>query len=686
MAEFIVRLEKRSDESPRYNYEFRSSDGRGPVEQEYVADPHPMLVRQYCAKIDEIIQEALGPTLITGDPVDELVRHGQSLYNMLFPSLDGSVPDLARKLSELAEPLLVNTNESDIPWELLHDGTEFLGLAHQIGRRKRSGRPVIDGRGIGMVSRALIVGDPTEDLESARREATELADWLRRHDVECELLCGPDATLLNVYNHLESGDYDLLHYCGHLAAPHGTKLIGLRLHNDDLLDSRALQPLARKGGAPPVVFINGCESASRVSDLCSSFMVLGSRLAVGTLYSVEEEAARRFSERFYDDLMSGSTAGAAVRAAREALRPHGVAWTAFVLYGDPATRISTGRTPVQDNKVTQPTPPEFMYRMDSEAGELMDRVIQHAAPHGVVTSMHLLTELLSTDVVIGRMQQNRASAGRQLLAAELLRSVLDIGVATTAPPDGRIEFSDTVETVLAEAEQLAHESGREEITIADLIAAFTAVGGGSARQLLDLFDISLADLAGGEGNLPKSRSTESPEPTPAPVSSPLSVNGQRSSVATDASESAGGLVFDDNGRLRTDHLEPAMVTAIRVAALLASAQRTVISTGMLMYGLGVANNEHFGNLLRAQGQSGITALTQLSLITETRANRFSPRTRQALERAAERTTSGKIQDSTILPELLAEQNSSAWQVLTRLGVDPRLILRGNQSSEFDADD
>lgn len=668
MAEFIVRLDKTATNlSSRYHYEFRSSDGAGLLEQEYQADPSPMLVRQLCTKMHEIIQEALGATPVTADPVDELARHGHSLYNALFPSLDGSVPDLARKLNELNEPLLVRTNESDIPWEMLHNGTEFLGLAHAIGRRKLSGNRMDDGRGIGKLSRALIVGDPTGDLESARREAIELARWLRRHDVECELLCGADATLLNVFNHLDSGNYDLLHYCGHVAAPHGTKLIGLRLHNDDLLDSRALQPLARKG-APPVVFINGCESASRVSDLCSSFMGLGSKLAVGTLYSVEEEAARRFSEQFYVDLISGASAGAAVHSAREALRPNGVAWTAFVLYGDPATRISTGDAPAPQPTVAEPHP--LTSRLDRAAAALMEQVIGHAAPHGVVTSMHLLAGLLSTDEVMNRMQQNRASAGRQLLVIDLLRSMLDIGVGTPAPPDEDVEFSDTVETVFAQAEQLAHDSGREKITIADLITAFTDVGGGTARQLLELFDISLDDLTGGDGAPPKAKDSQ-----PLPPEIPgQSTNGHRPTVDT------AGVLFDGDGRLRTDRLDPDMVGAIRVAALLASAQRTVISTGMLLYGLGIANNEHFGDLMRAQGEAGSRALAKLSLMTETKADRFSPRTRQALERAATGDADGKVRDAALLPEILAEQTSSARQLLSHLGVDPDKLLEGDQPS------
>lgn len=656
MAEFIVRLENdNSGQLGRYVYEFRSSDGRGL--QEHTAETSPMLVRDLCRRIDATIKEALGPAPINADPVGELARLGHSLYNALFLPRTGELPDLARRLNQMTGPLLLHTNESDVPWELLHDGTEFLGLAHEIGRRKRQGGWNTGGRVIDRLTRALIVGDPNDNLPAARQEAVELEAWLRKHGVDCTLLLGEDAKLLEVYQELESGAYDLLHYGGHVAAPHGTRLVGLRLYDDRLLDGRALQALAN--GTPPVVFINGCESAARAADLCSSFMAMGSEVAVGSQYLVEENAARQFSHHFYADLMSGAAAGAAVRAARRTLDRHGVAWTAFVLYGDPSIRVSSGdvATPAADVAVAAAAP---TYRFDGAASELMERATRHAAPHGIVMSMDLLAELLSTEEIAGRLDRDRLT-----IAAELVRSMLDVGPTTPLSPDTEIEFSDTVETTLAQAEQLAHESGRDEITIPDLMTAFAAVGGGSSAQLLELLGITMEEIL---------RAGPKPDPPNGKVVGPT-VTDAMSDMVTDVDE-----LFDDNGQLRTDKLGPAMVAAIRVAALVASAQRTVISSGLLLYGLGIANNEFFGDRMRAQGKAGIAALAQLSLSRDITANRFSPRTRRALERAAADANADHVQDATVLREILLEEHSSARQLLIRLGVDPHLLLRGVEES------
>jgi hypothetical protein len=673
MAEFIVRLDKSAGSlSARYYYEFRSTDGGGPLEQEYMADPSPILVEQLCKRIDSIIRDALSAAPLSTDPAAELVQHGQFLYNALFPPLDGDIPDLARKLGGLREPLLLRSNESDIPWELLHDGTGFLGLTHRIGRRKFAQRRVVGGRGIGELGKALIIGDPNGNLPAARTEATDLAAWLGKHGVDCTLLLGEDANLLRVFQELNQSNYDLLHYCGHVAAPHGTSLLGLRLHEDKLMDARVLQPLAHKG-TPPVVFINACDSASRVSDLCSSFAALGTKLAIGTLYEVAEEPARTFSERFYADLMEGETAGTAMRAARDALREHGVSWTAFLLYGDPSTRV-TGDAPATQPE-TVVARPDSGRKFDRAAAELMTRVIEHAAPHSVVTSMDLLAELLSSAEIEHRMKQDKAGPGRLVLAGELLRSVLDVGPATPVAPGTEIEFSDTVEAALTRAEALAHDSGREEITVADLIAAFIAVGGGSSAQLLDLLGISLAELAVGDDAHAKIDAGPGPDPAAPAVAGHPSTNGHRPDVVGFVRDNGvGDVLFDDSGRLRTDRLAPDMVAAIRVAALLAVAQNTVISTGMLVYGLGIANNAFFLDRMRAQGEAGAVTLEKLSLLSETNVRRFSPRTIRALERAVGRAAEGPIPDAAILAELIAEQTSTARQLLVRFGIDPDRLL------------
>jgi hypothetical protein len=656
MAELVVRMEGAPGGlAMTCKYEFRSSnvDGTGPLEQEYVVEPSPHLVRQLCDQIDRIVDDAFGPAPTGTDPTVELSRTAKLLYNVLFPSSDGSIPELVQRLRQAEGPLLVRTNESSIPWELLHDGADFLALKHDVGRRTFVTRRVVTGRTIDVIGRALIVGDPLGDLESARQEAEWIKSWLGEHGVDCTLLLGEQATLLRVVDELSSGGYDLLHYCGHVVVPFGTKYVGLRLHGDELLDRRALEPLAQFG-APPIVFVNGCTSADNLANLCVSFMVMGAKVVVGTRYAVEEEPARRFAERFYTDLISGSTAGAAIRSARAALcESSAIDWAAFVLYGDPAMRIAVAEH--RSAPEVRPPSPTGTYRMDDAATGVIDRMIRQAAPVGFATSLDLLIELLSTEDMRNRVS-DAVGSERLALAADLLRTFRESVPSTAVETDDAVELSDTVSSVLVRAERGAQESGRDLITLDDLVTAFVAVGGGSSGQILDLFGISLSDLAG-TGTRATSSSTT-------PVRLPRTVNGVRPAEVVADEE-----LFDETGRLRIERLHPDVAAAVRVAALLASAQRTVISTSMLLYGFAVAGGDVFQDALRAQGTAGVAALDQLFPMRRTNQNRFSSRTRRALQRSTGQ-ADGQVDVAAVLREILAEPTSSARELLVTLRVDP----------------
>ncbi|MGO9206777.1 MAG: CHAT domain-containing protein, partial [Candidatus Limnocylindrales bacterium] len=391
MAILDVRVTGSAEGMPvRYDYEFRSSDaeGTGPLEQEYWADVSPALVQDLCVKIDGIIEGARGSPTGT-DLTAELAQFGGLLFQTLFPRTHGSIPNLVTRLGRADGPLLVRTNESLIPWELLHDGQGFFALRHELGRRSFVDRPVVGGRTIDMIGRALIVGDPMDDLALARREAENLAAWLTQRGTKCTLLLGSRATLLGVVGELASGEYDLLHYCGHVAVPYGTTDVGLVLHDRELLDERALHPLSNVG-VPPLVFINGCSSAARLTNLCVSFMVMGAKAVVGTRYEVGEKGPQRFTELFYADLMEGVSAGAAVRAARHSLlRASDIDWTSFVLYADPAVRVVPDE---RESPKTAPLPPQLQGVEDGlspQAAELMRRVVERARPRGVATSVDL---------------------------------------------------------------------------------------------------------------------------------------------------------------------------------------------------------------------------------------------------------------------------------------------------------
>src|SRR5882757_10483045 len=107
MAELVVRMEGAPGGlAMTCQYEFRSSnvEGTGPLVQEYVVDPSPDLVKRLCDQIDRIVNDALGPAPTGTDPAVELARTGKLLYNTLFPSSDGSIPELVQRLRQADGP------------------------------------------------------------------------------------------------------------------------------------------------------------------------------------------------------------------------------------------------------------------------------------------------------------------------------------------------------------------------------------------------------------------------------------------------------------------------------------------------------------------------------------------------------------------------------------------------------
>ena len=190
---------------------------------------------------------------------------------------------------------------------------------------------------------------------------------------------------MRVVRELDSGGYDLFHYSGHVAVPFDTSYVGLRLHEDKLLDERVLRSLSNTG-VPPIVFVNGCASADRLGNLCVSFMATGAKVVIGTRYEVAEDSARRFAERFYAALIGGAPAGAAVRLARQDLRRHAdIDWASFVLYGDPSVLITAGQEPADEpaGKAAARLP-DGRVGPDLQATALVDRLLRRAASSMVV--------------------------------------------------------------------------------------------------------------------------------------------------------------------------------------------------------------------------------------------------------------------------------------------------------------
>jgi CHAT domain-containing protein len=289
--------------------------------------------------------------------MEELIEAGRAIYVDLLPSF------LKEKLQEAHGPNLVLHLDKPlvgIPWELLHDGDDFLGRRFRLGRlvtMDQEARPPMQ-RHMEPPLSALIVADPSGDLPAAQDEAHEVGRILEDSPV-----IGPVTTLMGRVALRTLRDelpkHDLLHYAGHADFDDRSGEAQLRLA-DGAFTTRLIEQVSGRVDFPGLVFLNACSSADDTrsastgesslagpAGVASSLLLAGVRHVVGTLWEVRDEVARHFARSFYRSLGASETVGAAMERARHAIAGRygedRLLWADHLLYGDPTWRIEPPR-------------------------------------------------------------------------------------------------------------------------------------------------------------------------------------------------------------------------------------------------------------------------------------------------------------------------------------------------------
>jgi len=100
---------------------------------------------------------AAGATMVASGTLGQLEQLGKLIFRYVLPD------EVQDELARYAGPLLLATDDASLPWELIHDGRDFLALNHAVGRRL-----VVSGRrrrddGAGQASGALLISGATDD-------------------------------------------------------------------------------------------------------------------------------------------------------------------------------------------------------------------------------------------------------------------------------------------------------------------------------------------------------------------------------------------------------------------------------------------------------------------------------------------------------------------------------------------
>lgn len=337
--------------------------------------------------VDRIVEELQAPPLSVASKLAT-----KAFRYLVHPDLKGQMQTKGPLVLELDRTM------ARVPWEIVHDGahaSEPLGVLRPVARQLRTAySPRIGDVAARSRLKALVIGDPDDSLDYARAEAQQVAEILRKKMIHVELRLGApdglglgnDADLYDVVALLQSGEFDLVHFCGHAVFyPAYPERSGWKFFKDALLAPSKLEGVERP---PRFIFANACVSArlaeapgtgvpsnngtgsalqsspprltagrppgdSRlVASLADEFFRRGVEDYIGTAWEVPEVPAKIFAERFYAALLGDSgrppqTLGEAVQTARRSLFDRreewpdefGTVWASYQHYGDPTRRI-----------------------------------------------------------------------------------------------------------------------------------------------------------------------------------------------------------------------------------------------------------------------------------------------------------------------------------------------------------
>lgn len=240
---------------------------------------------------------------------------------------------------EGALQFLTDDETGGLPLELLPMGDTCAGLACPVARSLRSARrepPATTRR-----PRALLVPShrprPRLDLE---REIVSLTDtlggfcqvevWREEHNT-------PESEIAALV--AAADRFDVLHFCGHVAAEDG----GPAFQLDGARDIRLRpQDLARTRSAPWLIWTNACGGGlgGGQASFARAWLDAGAAIYIGAATPVSDAGALTACRLFYRSLARGLPVGRSMRDMRVRMAELGlVAWATIALFGDPNARF-----------------------------------------------------------------------------------------------------------------------------------------------------------------------------------------------------------------------------------------------------------------------------------------------------------------------------------------------------------
>lgn len=281
----------------------------------------------------------------------DLVRHrleskGARLYESIFPE---ALREIIWDLRDRIGAVQIQSDEAWIPWELCRltgvtDGVvvedRFFCEAFAVTRWI----PGIARRPRLSLNNMAVIVPSDSRLKWVKKELAFLHSLAHGGRSVQEV----PARYVDVRSALAAGTFDGFHFSGHgfirISDPDHS---AIQLEGSDELRPEEISGVLRNlGRSRPIVFLNSCQGARGALTLVGTggwarrCLDAGAGAFVGAYWPVSDRAACGFAQAFYREVHKGKSLGAAVQAAREAIRtPGDPTWLAYTIFGDPAAVV-----------------------------------------------------------------------------------------------------------------------------------------------------------------------------------------------------------------------------------------------------------------------------------------------------------------------------------------------------------
>lgn len=215
-------------------------------------------------------------------------------------------------------------------------------------------------------NKALVIGDPFLDgsrlapqLQGALDEARQVAFMLnqRGYDMPNNCFRGSASQILEA---VFKDEYRILHLAGHgIFNAVDPERSGMLIGDGVFLTPRQICQMSK---VPDLVFVNCCylgqvnaQSEATYSNryklaanIGTQLIMNGVKVVIAAGWAVNDAAALRFAEVFYDQMFSGAEFGKAIKTARKEVHtyfPGTNTWGAYQCYGDPFFKLPNAYKP-----------------------------------------------------------------------------------------------------------------------------------------------------------------------------------------------------------------------------------------------------------------------------------------------------------------------------------------------------